>query len=355
MEYRFLGNSGLLVSVVSLGAWITWGVQISDDDAYECMKEAYDRGCNFFDNAEGYGSGKAEVTMGKCIKRLNVDRSSLVISTKIYFGGAGINLRGLSRKHIIEGLTASIKRMELDYVDLVFAHRPDDQTPMEEIVRAFNYCIDKGLAFYWGTSEWSSEQISKAHAVAERLGLVGPVMEQPQYNMFHRTRFESEYAGLYRDYGLGTTIWSPLASGLLTGKYGKDSFPADSRLGGEMTWLKQQLVSGDGLNGLDEKNFDTILQRLDSLKVLCGKLNCTLPQLSIAWCIKNPNVSTVITGASKPSQVVENFAALDVAHKLTPAIMDEIESILKNKPAAPRELRLAFSGSAFTSHQIKNF
>jgi len=240
-------------------------------------------------------------------------------------------------------------------VDVVFAHRSDDQTPMEEIVRAFNYCIDRGLASYWGTSEWSSEQISKAHAVAERLGLVGPVTEQPQYNMFHRTRFESEYAGLYRDYGLGTTIWSPLASGLLTGKYGKDSFPADSRLGGLQAGMKNALVSGDGLNGLDEKNFDTILERLDSLKVLCGKLNCTLPQLGLAWCIKNPNVSTVITGASKPSQVVENFAALDVAHKLTPAIMDEIESILKNKPAAPRELRLAFSGSAFTSHQIKNF
>jgi len=357
MEYRFLGNSGLLVSAISLGAWITWGLQISDDEAYACMKEAYDRGCNFFDNAEGYAGGKAEITMGKCIKRLNVERSNLVISTKVYFAGMGVNQRALSRKHIIEGLSASVKRLQLDYVDLVFAHRPDDNTPMEEIVRAFNYCIDKGLAFYWGTSEWSAEQITKAFAVAERLGLAGPVMEQPQYNMFHRTRFESEYAGLYRDFGMGTTIWSPLASGLLTGKYGKDSFPADSRLGGvdAYKWMRDQLVKGDGLNGMEEKNFDTILERVESLKRVCEKLNCTMPQLGIAWCLKNPNISSVITGASKSSQIVENFGALEVAKKLSPALLDEIESILKNKPAAPRDFRTAFGGLPYTQHQIKNF
>jgi voltage-dependent potassium channel beta subunit len=252
MEYRFLGKSGLRVSAISYGAWVTWGLSIDDDEAFACMKAAYDAGCNFFDNAEGYGSGKAEVTMGKCLKRLDVDRSELIISTKIFWGGPGVNQRGLSRKHIIEGTNACLRRLQLEYVDLLFCHRPDPHVPIEETVRAMNYLIDQGKTFYWGTSEWSADQIMEAHHVAKKLGLVGPTMEQPQYSMLHRTRMEQEYARMFKEIGLGTTIWSPLASGLLTGKYSGKQFPSDSRLGGsaDYKWLKDQLLSGEGMNGL---------------------------------------------------------------------------------------------------------
>eukprot|EP01118_Nematostelium_gracile_P003676 TRINITY_DN1424_c0_g1_i1.p1 TRINITY_DN1424_c0_g1~~TRINITY_DN1424_c0_g1_i1.p1 ORF type:complete len:353 (-),score=123.81 TRINITY_DN1424_c0_g1_i1:54-1112(-) len=342
MQYRFLGRSGLRVSVLSIGAWITQGSQVDEDAAFECMKAAYDNGCNFFDNAEVYAAGKAEEVMGICLKRLNVPRDELVISTKLYWGGDGVNQRGLSRKHIIEGTRASLKRMQLDYVDLLFCHRPDPYTPIEETVRAMNFLIDQGLIFYWGTSEWSAEEIADAHGVASRLGLVGPVMEQPQYSMLHRTRFEKEYVRLYKDYGLGTTIWSPLACGLLTGKYSGKEFPEDTRLGlsGNNKWLRDQLLSGKGMNGLEEKNLDRIYEVVDGLKPIAAKLNCTLAQLALAWCIKNENVSTVITGASRPSQVVENFKSLEVVPKLTKEVMEEIEKVLNNKPQLPNENRL---------------
>jgi len=334
MEYRFLGRSGLKVSVLSFGAWTTWGLSVGDDEAFACMKAAYDAGCNFFDNAEAYGDGKAETVMGKCIKKLEVPRSELVISTKIFWGGKGVNQRGLSRKHIIEGTKASLARLQLEYVDLMFCHRPDPQTPMEETLRAMNYIIEQGWSFYWGTSEWSADQITEAIHLSQKLGLIAPIMEQPQYSMLHRTRFEVEYSRLYTDFGYGTTIWSPLASGLLTGKYSSDKFPTDSRLGGNDSykWLKDQLLSGTGMNGLEEKNFDGILKKVDGLLPIAKSLNCSLAQLAVAWCVANPNVSTVITGASKVSQIVENFAALEVVPKLTPQVLQQIEAVLGNKP-----------------------
>lgn len=344
MEYRYLGRSGLRVSALSLGAWVTWGNQVSDDAAFDCMKTAYDFGCNFFDNAEVYANGKAEETMGRCIKRLNVNRSELVISTKVFWGGTKINQRGLSRKHIVEGLRASLKRLDLDYVDVVFAHRPDVHTPIEEVVRAFNFVIDQGWAFYWGTSEWPAELLVEAHDTAKRLNLVGPLCEQPQYSMLHRTRVESEYAHSYALFGLGLTIWSPLACGLLTGKYSKEAFPEGSRLGASDSdstwkWLRDQLMKGDGMNGLEEKNLDVILHKVDGLKPIADRLQCTLAQLALAWCLKNSNVSTVITGATSKQQVAENFKALTVVPKITAEVMAEIEAVIKNKPAAARDFK----------------
>jgi len=346
MEFRFLGKTGLRVSVLSLGAWVTFGNQVRDFDvALECMKTAYKLGCNFFDNAEVYAGGKAELCMGACLKKmyseLNVKRSDFVIATKIYWGGEGPNDQGLSRKHIIEGLKASLDRLQMDYVDVVFAHRPDHLTPMEEVVRAFNFVINQGKAFYWGTSEWSATQIMQAHEIANRLGLIGPVVEQPQYSMLHRTRFECEYFHLYRDMGLGTTIWSPLASGLLTGKYSNDpsKWPEGSRLAEHLDnvkWLREQLLSGQGMNGLEEKNLDVILTKVDRLRPIAEKLGCTLAQLALAWCVKNKNVSSVITGATKPEQVTENFKSLEIVPKLTDQILSEIEEVLANKSDVPK-------------------
>jgi len=306
-----------------------------DDEAYETMKIAWDNGCNYFDTAEVYNEGKAEVTMGKCIKRLALDRSLLVISTKVFWGGKGVNQTGLSRKHVIEGVTACLRRLQLEYVDVVFAHRPDPDTPMEETVRAFDWCINKGLAFYWGTSEWSADQIMEATHIAKTLGLIAPVVEQPQYSMLHRTQFELGYHRIFKELGYGTTIWSPLASGLLTGKYTSGSFPKDSRLG-NVEWLRKQLMSGNGINGLEEKNLDVLLRKVESLQPIAKSLNCSLSQLAIAWCVMNRNVSTVILGASKTSQLVENFAAMAVVPKMTPEVMAQIDTVLQNKPAAPR-------------------
>ncbi|KAJ1547841.1 hypothetical protein HK405_004810 [Cladochytrium tenue] len=326
MEYRFLGRSGLKVSVLSLGGWMTYGGHVNDDTAEECMVAAYNAGINFFDNAEVYAQGKSELAMGKAIRKHGWERSSFVISTKIYWGGSLPNQLGLSRKHIVEGTKAALERLDLDYVDLVFAHRPDDLTPMEEIVRAFNWVIEKGWAFYWGTSEWSAEQISDAHRVAEKLGLIGPLMEQPQYNMFHRERFEKEYANLYEKHGLGTTIWSPLASGILTGKYNNATIPEGSRL------ALDNPIANRIREGLSTTEGKEKLEKVKALTVVAERLECTISQLAIAWTIKNPNVSTVILGASRPAQVVENVAALKVVPLLTDAVMEEIESILANKP-----------------------
>jgi len=343
MEYKRLGNSGLFVSVISLGAWVTYGNQVKDEEiAYECMKAAYEGGVNFFDNAEVYGNGNAETVMGKVIKKAGWKRSDLVISTKIFWAGKGPNEQGLSRKHIIEGMQASLARLQMDYVDIVFCHRPDPDTPMEETVRAMNYVIEKGWAFYWGTSEWSAEQITAACGVAGRLGLIAPIVEQPQYSMLHRTRFEVEYHRLYSEINLGTTIWSPLASGLLTGKYGKDKFPEDSRLASNIdnvAWLKKQLLEGKGMNDLEEKSFDRILDIVEGLKPIAAQVGATLAQLCLAWTLKNPNVSTVITGASKKQQVDENLQALPISKKLTPEIMEKIEGVLKNKPTPQRSYK----------------
>jgi voltage-dependent potassium channel beta subunit len=329
MEYRNLGHSGLEISALSLGAWVTYGEQVGEDVAYECMKAALDAGVNFFDNAEAYGRGNAEVVMGNVIKKAGWRRSDLVISTKIFWGGRGPNNNGLSRKHIIEGTHASLQRLQMDYVDLIFCHRPDNRTPIEETVRAMNYVIDQGMAFYWGTSEWSAVQIMEAHAIARRLNLIPPLMEQPQYNMFHRERVEKEYVPLYKSIKLGTTIWSPLASGLLTGKYNK-GIPEGTRItlpGYE--WLMEDFKEQSQLN----------IEKVKQLLPIAEELGCSTAQLALAWCLKNPNVSTVITGASKPQQVVENMKALDFVDKLTDEVLERIEAILGNKPEQEPEWR----------------
>jgi len=323
MEYRYLGASGLQVSALSFGAWVTFGTQVNEDQAYELMKAAYDAGVNFFDNAEAYAGGQAEIIMGQVIKRAGWKRSDLVISTKIFWGGPGPNERGLSRKHLIEGTEAALARLQVDYVDLLFAHRPDVHTPIEETVRAMTYLVNQGKAFYWGTSEWSADQIMEAYAVARREHLIPPTMEQPQYNMFHRERVEREYARLYTEIGLGLTTWSPLASGLLTGKY-LEGTPTGTRLtlpGYE--WLRKQFESEEA-----RRNLEKVRQLLP----VAEELGCTMAQLALAWCLKNPNVSTVITGASRVEQVVENMKAVDVLPRLTDDVMARIEAILENKP-----------------------
>ncbi|MFO8037790.1 MAG: aldo/keto reductase [Anaerolineales bacterium] len=330
MEYRFLGKSGLKVSALSYGSWVTFGTQIGVDEAYELMSIAYEAGVNFFDNAEAYNSGEAEIIMGEVIKKAGWKRSDLVLSTKIFWGGEGPNDRGLSRKHLIEGVDASLERMQLDYVDLLFAHRPDKHTPIEETVRAMNHIIDQGKAFYWGTSMWSAQEIMEAYAVARREHLIPPLMEQPRYNMFHRERVEKEYHRLYTEIGLGTTIWSPLASGLLTGKY-NEGIPEDSRANlEEYEWLRKRFTN------------ETAQQQIEKVKRLtpvAEEVGCNMAQLALAWCLTNPNVSTVITGASKPSQVEENMKAMDVVDKLTPDILTRIDEILDNTPDLPGDFR----------------
>ena len=330
MQYRYLGSSGLQVSALSFGAWVTFGNQLDVDAAYELMNAAYEAGVNFFDNAEVYADGKAETIMGEVLKRAPWKRSDLVISTKIFWGGQGPNDRGLSRKHIVEGLDAALARLQLDYVDLVFAHRPDLHTPIEETVRAFTHVINQGKAFYWGTSEWSAQQIMEAYAVARREHLIPPQMEQPQYNMFHRERVEVEYARLYDEIGLGTTIWSPLASGLLTGKYNQGT-PDGTRISlAGYEWLRKQFESAEAQQRLEKAG---------KLMPIADELGCTLAQLALAWTLKNPHVSTTITGASRVEQVVENMKATDFVEKLTPAVMARIEDALDNKPAHPQDWR----------------
>lgn len=330
MEYRKLGAAGLRLSSLSFGSWVTFGEQVNEDTAYECMTAAYDNGVNFFDNAESYAKGQSETMMGKVIKKAGWKRSDLVISTKIFWGGSGPNQTGLSRKHIIEGAKASLERLQMDYVDLIFCHRPDIYTPIEETVRAMNLLINQGHAFYWGTSEWTARQIMEAYGIARREHLIPPQMEQPEYNMFNRGKVEGEYTHLYKEIGLGTTIWSPLASGLLTGKY-LNGIPKGSRLSmSGYDWLKEEYESEEGR---------AKLEKVRLLQPVAEELNCTLAQLALAWCLKNPNVSTVITGASRREQVIENMQALDVAKKLDNGFMDRIEAILQNKPKSEDDYR----------------
>lgn len=321
MEYRHLGTSGLNVSALSYGSWVTFGDQVDMDRAAECMQIAYDHGVNFFDNAEAYAGGQSERMMGEIIQTKGWERSDLVVSTKIFWGGDGPNDCGLSRKHVVEGTIAALKRLQMDYVDLVFCHRPDLETPIEETVRAMSYLIENGYAFYWGTSEWSAEQIRHAYEVARREHLVFPTMEQPKYNMFHRNRVEHELVPLFEDVGLGTTTFSPLANGLLTGKY-NDGIPEDSRLATEgYEWLQDEVLVNDRL--------DTVAR----LSEVADDLNCTTAQLALAWCLRTNDVSTVITGASKPHQVEENMQALAVADRIDDEVEARLESILNNAPA----------------------
>lgn len=324
MEYRNLGNSGLKVSALSFGAWVTFHDQVGDDTAYFCMKEAYDAGVNFFDNAEVYANGNAEIMMGNVIKKTGWKRSDLVLSTKIFWGGPGPNDKGLSFKHIMEGTNAALKRLQTDYVDLIFCHRPDLHTPIEETVWAMNQVIKEGKAFYWGTSEWNSTQLMEAYQIAKREHLIPPQMEQPEYNMFRREKVEKDYLPLYDKIGLGTTIWSPLASGILTGKY-NDGIPDKSRLSLESyQWLKEKIFSGEGLKKVE---------KVKLLTPIAEELGMNMTMLALVWCLRNPNVSTVITGASRPEQVTENMKALDHVDKLTEDVMNKIDEILENKPA----------------------
>jgi voltage-dependent potassium channel beta subunit len=323
MNYRRLGKAGLKLSELSLGAWVTFGEQIGEDAAAACMKAAYENGVNFFDNAEAYANGKAETVMGNVLKKMGWPRTSYVVSTKIFWGGDGPNDTGLSHKHIVEGVNNSLRRFQLEYVDLVYAHRPDPNTPIEETVRAFDQVIRQGKAFYWGTSEWSAADIMHADGVARQYGLTPPSMEQPQYNMLTRQRFEIEYAPIYRDLGYGTTIYSPLASGLLSGKY-MNGIPKGSRMEiPDMGWLRDYAL-------VPEKT-----QIIKNLLPIAQQLDATLAQLALAWALKNPHVSSVITGATRPEQVVENMKASLIVEKLTPDIMEHIEDILGNRPHAP--------------------
>ncbi len=324
MNYRRLGKAGVKVSELSLGSWVTFGDQIADDVAETLMVKAYDGGINFFDNAEGYASGRSELVMGKILRKLGWERDSWLVSSKVFFGSAEhpqkANQNGLSRKHIFEACHAALKRLQVDYLDLYFCHRPDPDTPMEETVRAMSDLIAQGKVLYWGTSVWSADEIMEATAVARKYHLVAPTMEQPYYNLLQRNRVEVEYARLYDRIGLGTTIWSPLASGLLTGKY-NDGLPTDARLGLESYgWLRDWVLKPERL------------EKVRHFGKLAAELGMPQSVLAIAWCLKNPHVSTVILGASKTVQLEQNLQASAAAEKLTPELLTQIDDIMGTKP-----------------------
>lgn len=312
MQYNKLGRAGIKLSEIGFGSWITFAKQLGFKEVRECLHLAFDYGVNFFDNAEGYAHGESEALMGNVIKEFR--REDLVISTKIFWGGNGPNDTGLSRKHLLEGTKNSLKRLQIDYVDLLFCHRPDLDTPIEETVQAMDYLVRQGYALYWGTSEWSASQIREAYEIAEKLNCMKPSMEQPKYNLFYREHLEHDYLSLFEKYGLGTTIWSPLASGILSGKY-NNGIPRESRLAKE-AWLIPN-------------NFQELVEKVKKLSKIAEDLNCTMSQLAIAWCLKNPHVSSVITGATKADQLVENLGALEVKAKITPEIMSEIDKVTK--------------------------
>lgn len=321
MEYRNLGRSGLKVSALSYGAWVTFDTQLQVEQAKDCMVAAYDAGVNFFDNAEAYAGGKAEVIMGEVLKQQGWRRDSYIVSSKVFWGGGSPTQNGLSRKHVVEACEQALQRLQLDHLDLYFCHRPDPETPIEETVWAMHSLIMQGKVMYWGTSEWSAQEITQAHQVARQYNLIPPLMEQPQYHLLHRKRFEDEYARLYREYGLGTTIWSPLASGLLTGKY-NEGIPEDSRLNLKgYEWLKDMLL-GEGS--------EARLAAVKDLGTVANELGISMAQLALAWCLKNPNVSTVITGATKVNQIEDNMKALDAVAKLDDDCMNRIADIVKD-------------------------
>jgi voltage-dependent potassium channel beta subunit len=323
MEYRHLGKAGIRVGELSFGSWVTFHNQADVKAAVEMMAAAHDAGVNFFDNAEVYAGGKSEEVMGAALKQLGWRRSSYLISTKFYWGiNEGVNEENtLNRKRLIEGINGSLQRLQLDYVDLIYCHRPDPTTPIEETVWAMHNIIEWGKAIYWGTSEWAAAEIAAAIEIAERHHLHKPITEQPVYNLFERHRFTQEYERVYKTYGYGTTTWSPLASGLLTGKYSQ-GIPADSRGALEgYDWLHKHLTDREKL------------ARVEALKPIARELDCTLSQLALAWCLKNPFVSTVITGASRVEQVRENMQAAEVAPRITPEILERIEAIFRPQKA----------------------
>ncbi|TCD60551.1 hypothetical protein EIP91_009867 [Steccherinum ochraceum] len=328
MPFRRLGGSGLRVPIFSYGGWLTVGGSVVGDPVKELIKTAFENGINMIDTAEAYAKGNSEVEIGRVLKELNYRRTDLVITTKLFWGlREGPNDGGLSRKHIIEGTKESLERLQVDYVDVIFAHRPDPTIPMEEVVRAFNWVIEKGWAFYWGTSEWSARELEEAYHVADKLGLIGPIAEQCRHNLLYRERPEKEYEPLYRKYQLGTTVFSALAQGLLTGKY-NDGVPADSRWATEK---EAQFKSHAARLSTPEGQAD--IAKVKALSEFAEKeLGCTVTHLALAWVAANPNTSTVILGASKPEQLIDNLKALEVLPKLTPAVLAQIEEIAQSKP-----------------------
>jgi voltage-dependent potassium channel beta subunit len=326
MRYRHLGTSGLQVSELSLGSWLTFGKQIADPVAEKLMKVAYDNGINFFDNAEIYARGESERVMGKVLKKMKWSRDTWLVSSKVFFGTGGKlpTQVGLHRKHVVEACNEALKRLQVEYLDLYFCHRPDKHTPIAETVWTMHQLIMSGKILYWGTSEWSAQEYMEAHMVAKEHHLIGPVMEQPQYNMFHRDKVEVEFGQIYKTVGMGTTIWSPLASGILSGKHRDTQAAKGTRL------------TMDGLAWLRERELtEARLKKVDKLKVLAEKLDLSLPVMALAWCLKNPNVSTVILGASKEVQLKENLGAVEAQDKLTPEVMARIAKVLDNEPVRP--------------------
>ncbi len=326
MEYRRLGKSGLQLSALSFGSWITFANQIKDGTSERLMDIAYEAGVNFFDNAEVYAAGQSEAVMGAILAKKQWPRDTYTLSSKVFFGAGGKlpTQRGLHRKHVIEACDAALKRLQTEYLDLYFCHRPDKETPIEETVWTMHNLIQQGKILYWGTSEWSAQEIMEAHMAARQYNLIGPTMEQPQYNMLVRQKVEVEFAQLYKTVGLGTTIWSPLASGVLTGKYNAPD-AGDTRLKREeLNWLAEKILTRENLD------------KVSSLSDVAADLGMTLPQLGVAWCLQNPNVSTVILGASTEAQLTENLAAVGMHDRLTADAMERIELVLDNRPQHPQ-------------------
>jgi voltage-dependent potassium channel beta subunit len=327
MEYRYMGKTGLQLSLLSFGSWVSFHKQIDDNIADELMGIAYDKGVNFFDNAEVYALGESEKMMGRVLKKKNWDRSSYTVSSKAFWGWRGKenkpNQTGLSRKHLVEACNEALQRLQMDYLDMYFCHRPDKGTPIEETVWTMHNLIQQGKILYWGTSEWSGVEIMEAHRVAHQYGLIAPSMEQPQYHLLERNKMENEFLMIFKTVGMGTTIWSPLASGLLSGKY-NEGVPEGSRFDLQgFDWLKDRWMKDD------------LLRKVKSLGSLAKELGITMAQMSIAWCIKNPNVTTAILGATSRQQLEENLGSLDAASKLTTEVMQRIEDIVQTKPVLP--------------------
>ena len=329
MEYRRLGKSGLRVSELSYGSWVTFSFQLDKAKAKKTMKHAYDAGINFFDNAEVYAAGESEKIMGAALKELGLQRDTYTVSSKVFFGGQLVTQRGLNAKHIRDGCDAALERLKLDYLDLFFCHRPDFHTPVEETVRAMDVLVKQGKILYWGTSEWPADRIREAYLIAYKYGLTPPSMEQPEYNMFNRMKLEKEYLGLFDSEGMGTTIWSPLASGVLTGKY-NSGIPDGSRMSlPDYKFLRDRLESKEGSDRL---------KKVKRLGKVADKLGVSLAQLSIAWCLKNKNVSTVILGATNTKQLDENLKSIEYKDLLTDSVMGRIDNILKNMPTPDQDM-----------------
>lgn len=326
MEYRRLGKSGLKLSELSLGSWVTFGNQIHEKEALDLMALAYDEGINFFDNAELYEFGQSEIVMGAALRKLGWSRDTYLVSSKVFWGGEKPTQNGLSRKHVFDACHAALKRLQVDYLDLYYCHRPDSETPIEETVRAMHDLVTQGKVMYWGTSEWSAQQLTEAWAVAKDLKITPPQMEQPQYNLFERQKVEVDYAPLYDLMGLGTTVWSPLKAGVLTGKY-NDGFPADSRMNlPGCEWLKAEWDSEEG---------ERQIAKVRKLSAFADEVGLPVHHLAILWCLSNPRVSSIILGASRPAQLADNLKALQSKDKLTPEVIARIEEIMETKPVAP--------------------